>query len=711
MKTKFKLWHRILLVAIAGTVPMVAITVYVISTSINKDIAFGEQEKRGNTYQRPLETLLNLVPQHQAAARRVLGGDADAKNQLSQLQHQIDDAFSELGNVQRELGEILKFTDAELAARKRENARLSVVQADWQALKNAPIATAAGDDATSKLVAAVRTMITHAGDTSNLILDPDLDSYYLMDVTLCALPQTQDRLSTIILQVGEWLRNGQAVSNKTDIAVMAAMLRQSDQDRITGDIQTVLSEDKNFYGISESLQKNLPAANEKYVAANQAFLAMLDRVISGENVPDAKTFEATGWTAREESFRFWQSAVSELDHLLVTRVGTYRQHRLVSYVSIAAVLAMVTLIIWVIAHKLNVTFRTLGKNLQDASGEVGAAAKGIAAASQRLAEGASEQAASLEETSASLEEISHMTKRNADNASNSTSLSRQARDSASAGLDRLAEMGRTLSAIKSAVGEMQSAVSDMQSSSQEISKIIKTIDEIAFQTNLLALNAAVEAARAGEAGAGFAVVADEVRALARRSAQAAKDTSEKIEAAVKRSELGGIASTKVVKSLGEVEATAHNIEQVFNGIVGQIKSLDEVIAEIAGASKEQSQGVSEVNMAVSQMDKITQSNAGSAEENASAAEELNAQVASLQSVVVELQTVVSGKSRLSEDSSETSEDRFEIHSLKPLPAKRTAGKPSRSVTPKPAAATLSRADIPMPAPLGAEPTAGGFKDF
>lgn len=284
------------------------------------------------------------------------------------------------------------------------------------------------------------------------------------------------------------------------------------------------------------------------------------------------------------------------------------------------------------------------QSMQHIGAQVGAAAREVANSSQRTAEGASEQAASLEETSASLEEISSMTKRNADNASNSATLGRQTRESATTGLERLNELSRTLEMIKSAVKELQTAVGEMQSSSQEISKIIKTIDEIAFQTNLLALNAAVEAARAGESGAGFAVVADEVRALAQRSAQAAKDTAEKIEASVKRSESGGIASCRVVESLGEVEKTANQIGQVFNGIVGQIKALDEVIAEIAAASKEQSQGVGEVNMAVSEMDKVTQSNAASAEENASAAEELQGQVHSLQGIVSQLQQVVAGGS-------------------------------------------------------------------
>ena len=272
-----------------------------------------------------------------------------------------------------------------------------------------------------------------------------------------------------------------------------------------------------------------------------------------------------------------------------------------------------------------------------------AATNQITHSSQTLAECASEQAASLEETSASLEEIASMTKRNAENSVNATDLGSQARKSAHAGLERLTDMSRTLNRIKQAVGEMQTSVRDIQASSQEVSKIIKTIDEIAFQTNLLALNAAVEAARAGEAGAGFAVVADEVRSLAQRSAQAAKDTAERIESAVKRSEAGGVASNKVVQCLGEMSVSAQTIEQVFAGIVTQINSLDEVISQIATASKEQDHGVAEVNTAVIQMDKVTQSNAASAEENASVAEEMSGQAESLQGVVARLQTLVSGE--------------------------------------------------------------------
>jgi methyl-accepting chemotaxis protein len=435
---------------------------------------------------------------------------------------------------------------------------------------------------------------------------------------------------------------------------------------------------------------------------------------------DAKAAEAQ-WPAFQESFSQLEGAMAKVSDTIEASQKTINvasdslvaQFRLTVGGTLGFALVALSVLAWFVTRGIVTTLDEIGRQLAAGAGQLTASAGEVAESSKTLADSASQQAASLEETSASLEEISAMTRRNAESASSGATLGGQARESAAAGLSRLGELTRTLDGIKVAVGEMQTAVSEMQSSSQQVSKIIKTIDEIAFQTNLLALNAAVEAARAGEAGMGFAVVADEVRALAQRSAQAAKDTSDKIEAAVRRSELGAAASTKVVKSLTEVEVTAQSIQQVFTGIVAQIKSLDEVIAEIAAACKEQSQGVGEVNMAVSQMDKVTQSNAAAAEENAASANEMSGQAGTLQDVVAQLEAVVSGGAEGGARS---------VARPAAAPKARTNGSLAMTAPAfgKPpgvlASATLPASyqngfGIPMPEPVGANSPTGSFKDF
>jgi methyl-accepting chemotaxis protein len=178
------------------------------------------------------------------------------------------------------------------------------------------------------------------------------------------------------------------------------------------------------------------------------------------------------------------------------------------------------------------------------------------------------------------------------------------------------------------MSSMQQMMNEIQSSSTEVTKIVKTIDEIAFQTNILALNAAIEAARAGEAGAGFSVVAEEVRSLAQRSAAAAKETADKIAHAHERSLRGTEYTQRVGQQLSE--------------ILSGVKQVNELVGEIATASQEQNKAIEELNRAVAQMDTVTQQNAASAEETAAAAEELTAQSQELQAAASSLYALVDG---------------------------------------------------------------------
>lgn len=254
------------------------------------------------------------------------------------------------------------------------------------------------------------------------------------------------------------------------------------------------------------------------------------------------------------------------------------------------------------------------QEMDEAARQVASASGQVAQASQSLAEGSSEQASALEETSASMEEMSSMTGQNAENANHADNL--------------IKETGRIVGRANESMQKLHSAMKEVSAASDETSKIVKTIDEIAFQTNLLALNAAVEAARAGESGAGFAVVADEVRNLALRSAEAAKNTAVLIEQTV----------VKVKDSSAFVDSAANDFKELM-GSAGKVANL---VSEISAASHEQAQGISQVGKAISEMDKVVQQNAATAEESASAAEEMNAQAENMKAITGRLNVLITG---------------------------------------------------------------------
>ncbi len=285
-------------------------------------------------------------------------------------------------------------------------------------------------------------------------------------------------------------------------------------------------------------------------------------------------------------------------------------------VSLAVVL-LVGLVMWLVARSLVRPLGRLVSSLGAGAGQVSSAAGEVSAASQSLADGAGQQAASLQESSSALEEMASMIRSNADNAQKADQLMQQAQ--------------QVVEEADAHMKELRQAMATINAASGETAKIIKTIDEIAFQTNLLALNAAVEAARAGQAGAGFAVVADEVRNLALRAAEAARSTGDLI--------------AKNLENIKQGDGLVARTDQAFDQVRERAQKVAALIAEIAGASGEQAQGIEQVNQAVGEVDKVTQQTAANAEQSAAASEQLTAQATTMLQAVRELSEVIGVKQR------------------------------------------------------------------
>jgi methyl-accepting chemotaxis protein len=266
------------------------------------------------------------------------------------------------------------------------------------------------------------------------------------------------------------------------------------------------------------------------------------------------------------------------------------------------------------SHRLGQRLQVVSNAVSGSAREVTQAAGEVTEASHSLADGANHQAASIEETSASLEEIASMTRHNTAHAREAAQVATQARTAADNGTSEMQKMEAAMGAIRD--------------SSREIGKIITTIDEIAFQTNLLALNAAVEAARAGEAGKGFAVVAEEVRRLAQRSAEAAKETTSRIQDAITRTAQGVEISSQVTHSLQE--------------IVTATRRVDSLVSEMVNASAQQNTGVEQITSTVHQLDGVTRDNAANAEETSKIASQLSAQIPCLHQALADLQKLIGG---------------------------------------------------------------------
>jgi twitching motility protein PilJ len=341
---KFDLKTKIIGIASSFALPIMVLGYFVVS-NINTDIEFSTLERKGNEYQRPLEAILQGVVDHQMAVI----GHSEGKNvdaQLASSAETVRKGFEQLAEADSAYGVDLQFTDEGLKKRGRANKNVSSLKSNWakllQEVNKLPASSVVPADLLKgyeELVADVRSMITHMGDTSNLILDPDLDSYYMMDVTLLALPQTQDRLGKIATLVNELSKKSElSQDDRIALSVSASSLEDDDIKRVTGSLETSFNEDPNFYNVNPTLKRVKPILSQ-YVTANMAVVAWLkDR--AREKTVKWSEFEPLYQKARAQSFDLWNVAVEELNAFLDTRVSYYENQRLLALLGSAIALLL-----------------------------------------------------------------------------------------------------------------------------------------------------------------------------------------------------------------------------------------------------------------------------------------------------------------------------------------------------------------------------------
>ncbi|MFN7915305.1 MAG: methyl-accepting chemotaxis protein [Vicinamibacterales bacterium] len=429
----------------------------------------------------------------------------------------------------------------------------------------------------------------------------------------------QTGISTLVAQHREAADRANEALIVSDAATTGAKLYQVVADaEINMDLEAT---DKQWAEVRRKADEQLAVVaklvdtdeERKQVASAQAHAKEIARLIDEEMLPTLKADKKVTEAARMvDTVIYYESEQMTTDLQTISaamrqesvaaseafeRVSTRTEWRAILAGLLGLVVAVV--LVWVVVRSVTSRLGQAVASLESGAQQVVLTSEQVSGSAQSLSQGATEQAASLEETSASMEEMSSMTRRNAENTQQAVSLVHDVHTRANESEGALHDMVQSMNAI--------------QESSQKVSKIVKTIDEIAFQTNILALNAAVEAARAGEAGMGFAVVADEVRNLAMRSAEAAKETAGLIEESLTRAK-GGVSKVETVT-------------QAVTAITASVNRVKGLVDEVSEASRQQTAGIDQVSQALTQMEKVTQGIAATAQESAATSEELNAQAA------------------------------------------------------------------------------------
>ena len=625
---KLRLWQTFLILSLIGLL-LASIPTVLYTREAGKALHAYEGEQEGLPRVAAALIVIQLTQQHRGLSALALNNLAGAEDKRADKMREAEAAY-------RALDQLVKTAGSDTITNTWTAAR-----ADWDRLRAAvagkSVAVPESYTAHVNLLAKLLKINEMLGDHFGLSLDPDVDSYHLIQAMYYQLPVLTEELGQLRAK-GAGLLGKKEASAEDRMAVSAIIARVNDR----------MAQTANAFGKAAAHNPDFAAhmgplvADATTLAHRLTALATKEIVMADTLALDGNEYVAFATSVIDAQFAANKAARGDLEAMFIAKISAFHKARWGMLGSMLALAALAGYIALTITRAVTVplnnavavaqsvaqgnlvndfdinsdnevgqmlrALKTMNDSLRSIVGEVRESIDNISAATRDIAQGNADvssrlesQASNLEETASSMEELTSTVRQNADNA-------RQANDLVQGAAQAASEGGNVVSQVVHTMGEINEG-------SRKIVDIIAVIDGIAFQTNILALNAAVEAARAGEQGRGFAVVASEVRNLAQRSASAAKEIKDLINRSVERVESGNQLADKAGLAMGEIQDS--------------VRRITSIMSEIATASAEQGSGIEQINEAVTQMDDMTQQNAALVEQTAAASASLQEQAASL----------------------------------------------------------------------------------
>jgi methyl-accepting chemotaxis protein len=664
MLSKLKIGVKLALVGALFSIPL-AFATYLFSEASNQGIDFAESELQGDQYLRPLSAILVDVAAHRGLHRAALAGNSEATALLGQRATALDSHFKALHEVHDRLSGPLKVTLRELELRKRTgNSLPNGLEASWRRLKQEATTPELSERMHDALLADVRALIVHVGDTSKLILDPDLDTYYTMDALLIRLPEVVDRMSDLSTQVDQLLLVSRPLTLKERNEIWASYrVLEYHVESLKADKDTAVTEAAEISGLQAKVAaafepglRTMAGAMEKVSTLGQRAVAGVAAPEKGQKVdPSAPLVNVTaqewgqaGLAVVDGSGELWRALFDVMDQMMVIRQGkvaTTRNGQLIMVLLAVAATLVVTYLVMrsitvpiakarAVADMLargelpdkievgNATdetgllLRSINSMLQflDLRNTMGTLQQSAALLTDAVAnlerqtdeqgQGVTRQAAALQETQVTAQEIRQTSQLAAQKAEQVIQVAERAEEVSRAGETAVEKSVMGLTDIKAQVDGIAGKISELSERTQQIGGITQTVKDLADQSNMLALNAAIEAVRSGEHGKGFAVVAREIRSLADQSIQATnrvREILDSIGAAIQLT-VGATESggKRIQAGLYEVKASGDNLREL-SGIVTE---SSQSVRQIAAAVNQQNAGIAQIFSAVTEQTKM-----------------------------------------------------------------------------------------------------------